>query len=134
MSHRLLATLLAIVIPLLFAPTPIAGQGNTASREAWTPPQTPWGHPDLQGAWSNASTTPLERPADLAGKQVLTDEEWAARNSVSGLSDDRPSGDPVGFYNDYWLEHVADRGPARWEIAPNDGGGAAATEHADEFG
>ena len=104
MSHRLLATLLAIVIPLLFAPTPIAGQGNTASREAWTPPQTPWGHPDLQGTWSNASTTPLERPADLAGQEVLTDEEWAARNSVAGLSDDRPVGDPVGFYNDYWLE------------------------------
>ena len=26
------------------------------------------------------------------------------RNPESGLSDDRPSGDPVGFYNDCWLE------------------------------
>ena len=34
---------------------------------------------------------------------MLTDEEWAARNAVSGLSDDRPF-DTVGFYNDYWLE------------------------------
>ena len=34
---------------------------------------------------------------------MLTDEEWAARNAVSGISDDRPF-DTVGFYNDYWLE------------------------------
>ena len=61
-------------------------------------------YPDLQGTWSNASTTPLERPPDLADKQVFTDEERAARNLTAGLSDDRPSGDPVGFYNDYWLE------------------------------
>jgi hypothetical protein len=53
---------------------PIAGQVNT--REAgpgavsWTAPRTPWGHPDLQGVWNNAVTTPMER---------LTDEETAAR-------------------------------------------------------
>jgi hypothetical protein len=53
--------------------------------------------------WTNTTTTPLERPADLADKEVLSGEEWAARNAVSGLSDDRPF-DEVGFYNDYWLE------------------------------
>ena len=104
MSHRVLATWLMLVVPMLFVAMPVAGQETTAAQETWSPPQTPWGHPDLQGTWSNASTTPLERLADLAGQEVLTDEEWAARNVVAGLSDDRPVGDPVGFYNDYWLE------------------------------
>ena len=102
MSHRLLGTLLVLAIPLLLVPAPAAGQQDGAG--SWTPPLTPWGDPDLQGAWTNTTTTPLERPADLAGKTELTDEEWALRNPESGLSDDRPSGDPVGFYNDYWLE------------------------------
>lgn len=104
MRHRALATLFTPLAFLLWAPLPAAGQPPTAVPGTWSQSQTSWGHPDLQGTWSNASTTPLERPADLAGQEVLTDEERAARNSVSGLSDDRPSGDPVGFYNDYWLE------------------------------
>ena len=103
MSHRLLGTLLVLAIPLLLAPATAAAQQEAAAG-SWTPPLTPWGDPDLQGAWTNTTTTPLERPADLAGKTELTDEEWALRNPESGLSDDRPSGDPVGFYNDYWLE------------------------------
>ena len=41
-------------------------------------PRTVDGQPDLQGIWSNATITPLERPADLAGKQTLTAEEAAA--------------------------------------------------------
>mgnify|MGYP003286438847 CR=1 FL=1 len=28
-------------------------------------PRTPWGHPDLQGRWTNATLTPLERPVEL---------------------------------------------------------------------
>ena len=44
----------------------------TAAAQQW---RTPWGDPDLQGIWSNAATTLLERPAALSGKQVLTGEE-----------------------------------------------------------
>jgi hypothetical protein len=43
----------------------------------WTPPLTPFGQPDLQGVWRNNSATPLERPAALAGRASLTDEEVA---------------------------------------------------------
>ena len=38
-------------------------------------PRTPDGHPDLQGIWTNATLTPLERPASLAGKLTVTDAE-----------------------------------------------------------
>ena len=43
----------------------------------WRAPRTPWGHPDLQGIWTNVTATPLERPRDLAGRTVLTEEERA---------------------------------------------------------
>ncbi|HYL77019.1 MAG TPA: hypothetical protein VEU96_22580 [Bryobacteraceae bacterium] len=40
-------------------------------------PRTPYGKPDLQGVWTNATLTPLERPASVAGKATLTDAEAA---------------------------------------------------------
>ena len=36
------------------------------------------GHPDLQGLWLNNTATPLERPADFAGKATVTDAEARA--------------------------------------------------------
>src|SRR5260370_1046070 len=90
MSHRFLESILtssgalAVVIAVVsLAPIRVAAQTSsaagkaktTATARAWTQPRTPDGQPDLQGIWSNATTTPLERPAALAGKQVLTHEE-----------------------------------------------------------
>src|SRR5580765_7871392 len=37
--------------------------------------RTPDGHPDLQGMWLNNTATPLERPAEFAGKVFLSDAE-----------------------------------------------------------
>ena len=37
-------------------------------------PRTPWGSPDLQGTWSFATVTPLERPSDVT-KEFLTAAE-----------------------------------------------------------
>ena len=34
-------------------------------------------HPDLQGSWSSGTVTPLERPADLAGKEFFSEAEAA---------------------------------------------------------
>ena len=39
--------------------------------------RTPWGDPDLQGVWTNKTVTPLERPAELAGKEFFGPEELA---------------------------------------------------------
>jgi hypothetical protein len=81
MSHRFLASI-CIFLSLLAAAhsagqtPPSAAKNHPAAN--WTPPRTPDGKPDLQGIWTNATLTPLERPRDLAGKQVLTPAEAAA--------------------------------------------------------
>ena len=72
----------------------------------WTPPHTPWGDPDLQGVWNNATITPLERPKELAGTDVLTDKQAAEleqRAAQSRVDSPPPKGDP-GTYNQFWFE------------------------------
>jgi len=44
-------------------------------KSPWKMPRTADGHPDLQGIWTNATRTPLERPAQFANKPTLTDAE-----------------------------------------------------------
>jgi hypothetical protein len=49
------------------------------SAQTYSPPKTPWGHPDLQGIYSNddETGTPMERPAQFEGKTLsdITPEE-----------------------------------------------------------
>jgi hypothetical protein len=51
------------------APAPPTAPAKAAAKP-WTVPRTPDGKPDLQGNWSNATLTPLERPANQGA--VLT--------------------------------------------------------------
>jgi hypothetical protein len=83
------------VLPLLAQST----QG-----QAWTPPRTPDGKPDLQGIWNNATLTPLERPKGLGAKEFYTDEEFAelARRIRQG---DVPEGADLGAANEQPLRY-----------------------------
>ena len=76
----------------------------------WTPPLTPWGEPDLQGIWNVATSTPLERPEDVAGQQALTDEaaaefeEQLAFNLTRDRRDGGPETDVARAYNEHWMD------------------------------
>ena len=73
--NRCLATSLAVLAVLLFTPGLAAGQAAQADGSGSA--RTPWGDPDLQGGWGYSTLTPLERPVELSGKEVFTDEEAA---------------------------------------------------------
>jgi hypothetical protein len=69
------AVLAALVI---FLQLSARGQGQSegsAPAPAGPVPKTALGHPDLQGIWLDEFQTPLERPAQYANREFLTDEE-----------------------------------------------------------
>ncbi len=87
----------------LLATTDLGAAGSDSGSH-----RTPWGDPDLQGIWTNATLTPLERPAELAGKEVLTAEEAAEleRTTVEQRirSDGTSPPGTVGGYNLVWRD------------------------------
>jgi hypothetical protein len=109
--------------------------------QTWQAPRTPWGHADLQGTWSTATITPLERPADLAGKESFTAAEAAEyeRLTVARTNrDQRPSDaatDVARAYNDFWWDSGTRVVPTRRTaliVDPPDGRVPALTPDAEK--
>jgi hypothetical protein len=97
------AALSALAMALALA-VPLGGQAP----KRYAPPRTPWGDPDLQGVWNDATSTPLQRPNGT--KDVLTDEEAAdfQASLAHELTRDRRDGgadaDVNRAYNDHWMD------------------------------
>jgi hypothetical protein len=70
-------TVVAIAFVVLPALSIVSAQGQ----RPYSPPRTPWGDPDLQGAYTNSdeSLIPMERPDSLTGRSLdsVTDSELA---------------------------------------------------------
>jgi hypothetical protein len=94
----------SVLIVGLAAGVLLLAQGKT-----WTPPRTPDGQPDLEGTWSTATLTPLERPAELAGKPFFTEREAAEyeKQFLQQANRDRRDGaadtDVGRAYNEFWF-------------------------------
>ncbi len=78
MNRRSLAVALTVVAAISAGSAHLAGQSAAAK----APAKTAWGHPDLQGLWTNDTFTPLQRPAVLANKEFFTAEEAARLNKA----------------------------------------------------
>jgi hypothetical protein len=81
-------------------------------------PRLPDGAPDLQGVWTNATATPVERAAELGDRRAFTEEEAKAisRAAIAAVEADAAPSDPnkkieaisslppVGNYNLFWTD------------------------------
>jgi hypothetical protein len=106
----------------VWAFVPLSGQAPADLPRPWSVPRTADGHPDLQGTWSNATITPIDRPE---GAPAVYTPQQAARlekayadrvDRLAQPSDpNRPAppqgGDGstgaagnVGGYNNFWVD------------------------------
>jgi hypothetical protein len=104
----LLASAVAAPVTIVAQQKPVpSAKPTTTPRKAQ--PRTPWGAPDLQGTWSFATVTPLERPANVT-KPFLTPEEIAAieKRAIVAATDEARGADAArdvaGAYNDFWWD------------------------------
>jgi hypothetical protein len=117
MNYRAPASVCAAAVFValgLWAAAPAEAQNKSV-------PKTAWGKPDLTGVWDFRTITPLERPANLADKEFLTEAEAAkleqeviernreidgrpAERATAGGNVDRRADGTPGFYNNFWLD------------------------------
>ena len=107
-----------------------AAQAPGAVKKAWRAPRTAAGQPDLQGIYTTATLTPLERPADLAGKQFFTEKEAVEYENtfLKQTNRDRrdgPADADVGrAYNEFWFsrgDHIVSTRRTALIVDPPDG-------------
>lgn len=124
-----------VVCALWIAGQPVAGQNAGAppaqpagggGKDAATAvaPRTPWGDPNLQGLWTNTTTTPLERLPEAGDKDVLTDEERErlSQQVQERIDQDKPR--PTGTvvpYNEFWYERGTLNNRTSLIVDPPDG-------------
>ena len=106
-------TFVFVLTSALFAALNLAGQAQPeSSAKKWSVPRTPDGQPDLQGVWTNATVTPLQRPAQLGTKEFFTAEEAAAfekqriqQGNADLVEGERGAADLARrAYNNFWTD------------------------------
>jgi hypothetical protein len=97
---------------------------------SYSPPKTPWGHPDISGIYTNKdeANTPLERPDQFKGRSAeefsaadldkLTKERQAIAAKIAGGI----GGAETGAGPTHWYEHLKGSSSRAWLIIdPPDG-------------
>src|SRR5215204_3243690 len=134
MISRTLTACSAALGVALFATSVMSAQSavgtnpRTGLARTYTAPQTPWGDPDLQGAYtnSNESGIPMARPAEFAGKrpdQVTGDEmarlmkQRAARIEETAEIIGATNENNTGAGPTHWYENYNPRNSRPWMIS-----------------
>jgi hypothetical protein len=100
MSQRYFVAVVAMTAVVSLVPLGAAAQSEDV-------PRMPWGRPDLQGVWDFATMTPMERPAQFAGKATLTEEDvaTAVESATKRWRLVAEGGDnSTGTYNEFWFD------------------------------
>jgi hypothetical protein len=122
MRNRVTQACLASLIAAAFLVPSLAEAQAPRAPAGWEIPRTAYGHPDLQGNWSNATITPIQRPegqeptltedqvAQVEGRREEQIEEAAAPTDpdriappVGGDGSTGAAGG-VGGYNYFWID------------------------------
>ena len=145
---------IVLVVSVLLLTVPALAWSQTP--ESWTMPRTPDGRPDLQGIWTTQTFTPLQRPAQFADREFLTEDEAASlvdvltapgvdplrgRAFADALDDDAEArdgatvqADPTHYDNAVWLRTLDPKGLSSRRtsliVDPPDGRLPARTEDA----
>lgn len=113
MKTKTLLAALPVLASLLMA-------SAAASAQDWQLPRTADGRPDLQGVWTNATQTPLQRPEAYGNQGSFTEAEaaeleqrWrdtiAARSAASDPDRAPPTdGNTDLGYNNFWVDRGTD--------------------------
>jgi len=118
MSRLALAIALGVAIVTL---------GQAQAQKTYTAPRTPWGHPDLQGWYSNLSEngTPLEKPAQFGNRKLedITGEELTAIKQAAQQRTIESFAGPLHAPEDWWQKDLnMVKGSQAWLITdPPDG-------------
>ncbi|HCR00471.1 MAG TPA: hypothetical protein DIU48_13690, partial [Acidobacteria bacterium] len=133
MSRATILSAIGNVLVLGLIAMPAVGQSIDTAR-------TPWGDPDLQGVWSYATITPLQRPTELSGRAFLTAEEVAQQNdnAATRASSERraeltPERDLGLAYNQVWWDRGTATGRTSLIVDPPNGRLPALTPEAQEM-
>ena len=108
-----------IILGCLFC---LATSNSLFAQSDWAMPRTPDGKPDLQGIWTNATQTPLQRPAEFGTIRGLSLEQKEAQEARwrqqivnrAQPSDPNREAPPAsnnnnpGGYNNFWIDRGTD--------------------------
>jgi hypothetical protein len=114
-----------------------AGAAAATTSTAWTR-KTAWGEPDLQGIWTNATTTPFERPESFGNRAFLTEQEYEvkraqdAKRAAEGETAEDRARPGVGAGPTFWYERGTPLRQTSLIIDPPDGQLPALTPQAQE--
>jgi hypothetical protein len=123
----------AVVSGALTSPARLMAQSleSKGTKAAAKAARTPDGQPDVQGVWTFATVTPLERPKEFEGKEFLTEQEAAAFEQQAARNVDQRGEESVGTaadvgaaYNQFWWDRGTKVVPTRRSsliIDPKDG-------------